>query len=133
MTNVAGISIDEYCPVCGKCDDWKEHRKKIEQQVRESAYHIINSKGSTYFAVGLALVKITASILRRQNSVLTVSSMLDGEFGLSDVCLSVPCVVTDTGISRILTSPLTPQELKSLSKSASILRDAIESLSGIEE
>ena len=42
----------------------------IEQQVRDSAYHIINSKGSTYFAVGLALVKITASILRRQNSVL---------------------------------------------------------------
>jgi L-lactate dehydrogenase len=130
MTNVAGINIDEYCPVCGKCDDWKEHRKKIEQQVRESAYHIINSKGSTYFAVGLALVKITASILRRQNSVLTVSSMLEGEFGLSDVCLSVPCVVTDTGISRIITSPLTEEELKSLSGSAAILRKAIRSLDG---
>jgi L-lactate dehydrogenase len=129
MTNVAGISIDEYCPVCGKCSDWKKHRKIIEQQVRDSAYHIINSKGSTYFAVGLALVKITASILRRQNSVLTVSAMLTGEFGIDDVCLSVPCVLSDKGIDRILTSPLTSGEMKSLSRSAAILRKAIDSLS----
>jgi L-lactate dehydrogenase len=133
MTNVAGINIDEYCPVCGNCEGWKERRKLIEQQVRESAYHIINSKGSTWFAVGLALVKISASILRRQNSVLTVSAMLDGEFGLNDVCLSVPCVVTDTGIARIIASPLTPEEMKSLSRSAAILRNAIESLSSGEQ
>jgi L-lactate dehydrogenase len=128
MTNVAGINIDEYCPVCGKCDDWKEKRRMIEEEVRESAYHIINSKGSSYFAVGLALVKISASILRRQNSVLTVSAYLDGEFGLSDVCLSVPCVVSDNGIARIITSPLTSAELHSLSRSSAILKDAIGSL-----
>ena len=108
MTNVAGISIDEYCPVCGKCSDWIKQRKLIEQQVRESAYYIINSKGSTYFAVGLALVKITASILRRQNSVLTVSTMLNGEFGLNDVCLSVPCVVSEEGVTRILYKSFNP-------------------------
>ena len=129
MTNVAGISIDEYCPVCGKCSDWKKQRKLIEQQVRDSAYHIINSKGSTYFAVGLALVKITASILRRQNSVLTVSAMLKGEFGITDVCLSVPCVISDKGVDRILTSPLTRDEKESLAKSAGILKKAIDSLS----
>jgi L-lactate dehydrogenase len=133
MTNVAGINIDEYCPACGNCDDWKKRRKLIEQQVRDSAYHIINSKGSTWFAVGLALVKITASVLRRQNSVLTVSAMLDGEFGLNDVCLSVPCVISDTGIARIIASPLTHEEMKSLSKSAAILKEAIESLSGNEK
>jgi L-lactate dehydrogenase len=132
MTNVAGINIDEYCPVCRKCDDWKEQRKLIEQQVRESAYHIINSKGSTWFAVGLALVRITASILRKQNSVLTVSSMLDGEFGLTGVCLSVPSVVSDTGITRIITSPLSTGELESLTRSAEIMRNAIESLAGEE-
>jgi L-lactate dehydrogenase len=128
MTNVAGINIDEYCDVCKKCDDWKEQRRRIEQQVRESAYHIINSKGSTWFAVGLALVRITASVLRKQNSVLTVSSMLDGEFGLTGVCLSVPSVVSDTGISRIISSPLSPGEMESLSRSAEIMRKAIESL-----
>jgi L-lactate dehydrogenase len=130
MTNVAGINIDEYCPVCGNCSDWNEKRQLIVQQVRDSAYHIINSKGSTYFAVGLALVKITASILRRQNSVLTLSAMLKGEFGINDVCLSVPCVVTDKGVARIITSPLTPEELDSLKRSAIILRQAIDSLSG---
>jgi L-lactate dehydrogenase len=129
MTNVAGISFDEYCHVCGKCSDWKKQRQLIEQHVRDSAYYIINSKGSTYFAVGLALVKITASILRRQNSVLTVSAMLKGEFGLNNVCLSVPCVVSDKGAERILTSPLTSDEMDSLSRSAAILKKAIDSLS----
>jgi L-lactate dehydrogenase len=129
MTHVAGINIDEYCPVCGKCEDWKKTKLMIEEQVRESAYHIINSKGSTHYAVGLALVKITGSVLRRQNSVLTVSTMLKGEFGISDVCLSVPCVVSDTGVTRIIKSPLTAGELESLSGSAAILRKSIESLS----
>jgi L-lactate dehydrogenase len=128
MTNVAGINIDEYCPVCGKCADWKKQRQTIEQQVRESAYHIINYKGSTQFAVGLALVRITAAILRTQNSVLTISAMINGEFGIRDVCLSVPCVVSDKGITRILESPLSDSELVSLSNSAKILRKAIDSL-----
>ena len=128
MTNIAGINIDEYCPVCGKCSDWKKQRKLIEQQVRDSAYHIINYKGSTQFAVGLALVRITAAILRSQNSILSVSTLVESDFGIKDVCLSVPCVVSDCGIVRIIESPLTSKELASLSNSASILRKAIDSL-----
>jgi len=132
MTHVAGINIDEYCPVCGQCSDWNKQKEIIEKQVRESAYHIINSKGSTYFAVGLALVKITASILRKQNSVLTVSAVLEGEFGLRDVCLSVPCVVSEYGVKRIIASPLPASELRALNHSAEVLRAAIDSLSGQE-
>jgi L-lactate dehydrogenase len=128
MTNVAGINIDEYCPVCGKCSDWKKQRQLIEQQVRDSAYHIINYKGSTQFAVGLALVRITAAILRSQNSILSVSTLVESDFGINDVCLSVPCVVSDSGVTRIIESPLTSKELASLSNSASILRKAIDSL-----
>jgi L-lactate dehydrogenase len=128
MTNVAGINIDEYCPVCGKCSDWKKQRQLIEQQVRDSAYHIINYKGSTQFAVGLALVRITAAILRSQNSILSVSTLVESDFGIKDVCLSVPCVVSDSGVTRIIESPLTSIELASLSNSASILRKAIDSL-----
>lgn len=128
MTNVAGISIDEYCKVCGKCSDWKHQRQIIEQQVRDSAYHIINYKGSTQFAVGLALVRITGAILRSQNSILSVSTLVESDFGIKDVCLSVPCVVSDTGVTRIIESPLSPKELSSLSHSAVILRKAIDSL-----
>jgi L-lactate dehydrogenase len=126
MTNVAGINIDEYCPICGKCSDWKKQRQFTEQQVRDSAYHIINYKGSTQFAVGLAMVRITAAILRSQNSVLTVSTMVNSKFGINNVCLSVPCVVSDGGVTRIIESPLSSEELTLLTHSADVLRKAID-------
>jgi len=129
MTNIAGISIDEYCPVCQKCSDWKKQRELIEQQVRDSAYHIINYKGSTQYAVGLAMVRITAAILRGQNSILSVSTLLESDFGISDVCLSVPCVVSDKGVSRIIESPLSQSEIASLTHSAIVLRQALDSIS----
>lgn len=128
MTHIAGIPVGEYCKVCGNCPGWQEQRMDIEQQVRDSAAHIINSKGSTYFAVGLALVKISGSILRNQNSVLTVSTYLDGEYGLKDVCLSVPCVVSVRGIERIIDVPLASGEQASLMNSAEILHKTIDSL-----
>lgn len=128
MTNIAGINISEYCPICGKCADFKKQRSLIEQQVRESAYQVINFKGSTHFAVGLALVRITGAILRKENSVLTVSILIDGEFGINDVCLSVQSVVSEGGVIKIIESPLPSEERASLLHSASVLREAIDSL-----
>jgi L-lactate dehydrogenase len=128
MTNIAGMPMEDYCPVCIHCTDWKTERRQIEQEVRDSAYHIIDYKGATYFAVGLALVRIVGAILRGQRSVLTVSTLLDGEFGLRDVCLSVPCIVSHKGVSRIIESNLNEQELVSLSESASVLKTAIKEL-----
>ena len=128
MTNIAGINIDDYCPVCAKCSDWKRQRTLIEQQVRDSAYHIINYKGSTQFAVGLALVRITGAILRSQNTILSVSTLVESDFGVKDICLSVPCVVSDKGVLRIIESPLSQDELALMSKSASVLRKALDSL-----
>jgi L-lactate dehydrogenase len=128
MTHIAGMGFEEYCPFCGKCSDWKEQQKLIEKQVRESAYHIINYKGSTQFAVGLALVQITGAILRSQNSLLTVSTMIDGEFGIEDVCLSVPTIVSDGGAMKIIESPLSPTELASLSHSADVLKGSVKTL-----
>ena len=100
----------------------------IEQEVRESAYHIIGYKGATYYAVGLALVRIIEAILRSQNSVLTVSVRLDGEFGLSDVCLSVPCIVSSRGVTTIINSRLPAEEQKALDNSAAILKKSIAEL-----
>jgi L-lactate dehydrogenase len=128
MTHIAGMNIEDFCPFCKGCDDWKIQREEIEKQVRESAYHIINYKGSTHYAIGLALVRITGAILRNQHSVLTVSTLLDGEYGIDDVCLSVPCVVSDSGIARLLENPLTPGEQELLVRSAGILKDAILSI-----
>ncbi|HOF20986.1 MAG TPA: L-lactate dehydrogenase [Bacteroidales bacterium] len=128
MTHIGGINIDQYCHICRKCDNWMAEREKIEQQVRDSAYHIISYKGSTHFAVGLAMVRITGTILRGENRVMTVSTILGGEFGLNDVCLSVPSMVSDKGVSRIIESPLANDEAISLAGSAAILKEAIKSI-----
>lgn len=124
MTHVGGIKIDAFCPTCGRCADWEAERSLIAQQVRDSAYHIIDYKGATCFAVGLALVRITSAILRSQNSVLTVSTILNGEYGLQDVCLSVPCIVSAKGIEKIVESRLPDNELAALHASAAALRQA---------
>jgi L-lactate dehydrogenase len=128
MIHAAGMQIDSYCPICGTCSDWTSERGRIERTVRESAYHIIDCKGATSFAVGLALVRITAAVVRAQRSVLTVSTLLDGEFGIRDVCLSVPCTVSTSGVERIIQSTLPPKEQARLSASAAALSNAIEQL-----
>jgi len=128
MTHVAGMPIDEYCPICGRCSDWTEELDKIEQKVRDSAYHIIDYKGVTCFAVGLALVRIAGAVLRGEKSVLAVSTKLDGEFGLHDVCLSVPCVVSSGGVERVVESRLPDHEIASLQASAAVLKAAIAQL-----
>ena len=123
MTHLAGMSMDDYCPACHKCGTWMEERSRIVQEVRDSAYHIIDAKGSTCYAVGLALVRIVGAILRNEHSVLTVSTRLDGEYGLEDVCLSVPCLVSQAGIERIIMGRLTDVEQQALHASASVLKD----------
>lgn len=128
MTHVAGTQIDQYCPVCGKCSNWLEERKHIEQKVRDSAYHIIDYKGATNFAVGLSLVTITGAVLRGQNSVLSVSTLLNGEFGLQNVCLSVPCVISTNGIEKIVASEINEHEHAALIESSSTLQYAIQQL-----
>lgn len=128
MTHVAGMPIDSFCPICRQCDDWKAKRSEIEQQVRDSAYHIISYKGATCFAVGLALVRIARAILRKENSVLTVSTRLEGEFGLHDVCLSVPCLVSGRGVEKIIVSNLPDGEMAAIAASAAVLKDAITQL-----
>jgi len=124
MTHIAGMPIDQYCPVCGGCTDWQAEKDRIEQAVRDSAYHIIDYKGATNWAVGLAMTRITRAILRDAHSVLTVSTLLNGEFGLDEVCLSIPCIVSSHGIEKVIESQLTTGETESLKKSAAILKSA---------
>lgn len=128
MTHVGGIPIEEYCPRCANCGGWEQERAKIAHQVRNSAYHIINYKGATYYAIGMALVRITATILQDQNSVLTVSTLLHGEYGLEDVCLSVPVMLGKDGVKRIVEAHLPPDEQALLEKSAEVLRKSYSEL-----
>jgi len=124
MTHIAGMPIDDYCPICGTCEDWKLERRQIEKAVRDSAYHIIDYKGATNWAIGLALTRITRAVLRDTHSVLTVSTLLNGEYSLSDVCLSVPCIVSANGIEKVIVSQLPPGEYQLLSNSANVIHTA---------
>lgn len=132
MTHIAGMQIDDYCPVCQKCGDWNQERERIVTEVRESAYRIIEAKGSTSFAIGLALVKIVSAILRNEHSVLTVSTLLNGEYGLKDVCLSVPCLVSQSGVERIMEGKLADEEHRALHASASVIGKSILELSNLK-
>ena len=128
MTSIAGQRVSECsCCACGApCR--KLDRAAILQEVRDSAYHIIDYKGSTYYAIGLALVRIAGAVLRDERSILSISVELHGEFGLQDVCLSVPCIVGRTGAGRIITAALAPEEQAALNASAERLRAALASI-----
>lgn len=128
MCHIAGMHFDEYCQMCGDCDDWQDTRREIEEAVRTSAYHIIGYKGATYFAVGQALVRIVSAIVRNEKSVLTVSTLLEGEFGLGEVCLGVPAMIGEAGVERILDLSLPPEEQAALEHSAEVLKKAISQL-----
>lgn len=116
VTHIAGMDLTEYCSGCGNCRSRldRETAAKIEDEVRRAAYTIINLKGATYYAVALAVRRIVEAILRDEHSILTVSSLLTGQYGISDVCLSLPTVVGAKGVVSILPVPLNESELSSL-------------------
>lgn len=128
MTTIAGRRIDYYCQE-GKClSGFDFDCDKILDEVRTSAYHIIDYKGATSYAVGLALTRIVGAILRNERSILSVSVSLEGEFGQDDVCLSVPCIVGRNGVEGIVESMLLAEEQVELDDSAQRLRSALSSI-----
>ena len=127
MTHVAGVPMKDYCDICQGCDTAKRH-EDIVQRVRNSAYHIIDYKGSTYYTIGLSLTRISEAILRNEHSILTVSLLLQGEYDINDICLSVPCVVGKTGIERIITAELFENEQAALRTSAQTLRGELDKI-----
>ncbi len=128
VTNISGIPLDDY---------FKENhpdirhglpKDEIFNQVRSAAYEIIQKKGATYYGVALAVKRIVEAIVRNENSILTVSSLLDGQYGLSDLCLSVPAIVNIQGISRIIDVPINEEEKALLHQSGSALKKVIAQL-----
>ncbi|MCK6212326.1 L-lactate dehydrogenase [Georgenia sp. EYE_87] len=100
-------------------------RAKIAEEVVTSAYRIIEGKGATNYAVGLAVVRIIEAVLRDEQRVLSVSSLLDDYLEISDVCLSVPSIVGKDGVGRRLVPVVTPHERDGLRRSAESVRAVI--------
>ena len=126
ITNIAGMDMDEYARRFGKCTP--KAREDIYQEVKRSAYDIIEKKGATYYAIALAVERIVECIAGEENSILTVSSVFTGEYGISDVALSVPTKVSGLGVEHIFEVPFSVEELEGLKKSAQTLKDNIKTL-----
>ena len=100
-----------------------EELDRIEEEVRTAAYKIIEAKRATYYGIGMSLTRITKAILGNENSVLTVTANLRGEYGEEDVFVGVPCVINGAGIQRILEFRLTDEEKAKFAKSCEELRE----------
>lgn len=105
-----------------------EDMEKIATDVRTAAYKIIEAKKATYYGIGIALNRITKAILGNENSVLTVSARLNGEYDQKDVYAGVPCVVNRNGIERVIELNLKPEELQKMNKSCELLREYYQGL-----
>jgi L-lactate dehydrogenase len=134
LANIAGMRLPDYCRANGLVYD-EAAMQKIFESTRDAAYQIIERKGATYYAVAAGLLRITQSILRHENTVLSLSSLVENYCGISDVCLSLPTVIDRGGVRQVLRLSLDEVETDRLRHSAGILRTTIAALrldSGVE-
>jgi L-lactate dehydrogenase len=115
------VPMHKYCEACDRACPGEDLRN-IFLQVKNAAYEIIKGKGATYYAIALAMVRITEAVLRDERSVLTVSTLVDDQYGIVDVCLSVPCIVGRSGVEQTLEIDLDPDEAEKLKASADMLK-----------
>lgn len=122
--NISGIPLQDFCEMCGYYAH-AENTEHIAAEVRNSAYEIIEKKQATYFGIAVSVRRICEVILRDEKSILPVSSLLDGVYGISDVALSVPVVMGKCGVERCVPIPLSDKELEKLRASAAMLRSIL--------
>lgn len=112
VTEIFDDERNEYC-----IDDMRS----IEEQVRTAAYKIIEAKRATYYGIGMAITRVVKAILGDENSVLTLSAKLCGEYDTRNVFIGVPCIVGRNGVKEILELSLTDDEMEKFRSSANIL------------
>lgn len=122
---IGGESFDLYAEQTSLAWD-DEIKNVIESDVKNAAYEIINRKKATYFAVALAVNRIVEAIFRDENSILTVDSLFEGQYGISDMYLAIPTIVNKDGAKEIIQIPLSEEEEKRFKKSAKILKSHLD-------
>lgn len=119
---IGGLKVNDFCELRGHFNH-EQSMKKIFENVRNSAYEIIERKHATYYGIAMAIKRICEAIVRNEKSILPVSSLMTGEYGLNDVVLSIPAVVDETGVQKVIPIELNDEELTKLKDSANILKD----------
>lgn len=125
--NVSGIDLNRYCHLQGG-EDHDAEMQKIYESVRDSAYEIISRKSATYYGIAMAVGRIAECIVKDEHSILPVSVALAGQYGLSNLALSVPSIVGKNGVEKVLEIPLSESENAALHASAAQMREVIKTL-----
>ena len=125
---IGGMDVEKYCSDYAQLGNVKEELKDLFVKVRNSAYEIIKLKGATNYSIALALVKITRSILRNENSILPVSTLITDYYGINDVCISIPSIVNKNGVEQYVRLDLSEEEQELFKNSANTLKKFIQSI-----
>ena len=125
--NISSLDLDHFCQLRGK-EHYREDLERIYQEVRDSAYAIIERKGATYYGIAMAVARIAECIVKNEHAMLPISVVLEGPYGLNGLCLSIPTIVGQNGVETVLEIPLSPREKNSLLSSAEQLNEVIQHL-----
>jgi L-lactate dehydrogenase len=127
--NVSGVPLNRFCEMRG-FHDHEQAMREIADNVKNSAYEIIEKKHATYYGVAMAVRRICEAIIRDEKSILPVSSLQHGEHGVDGLCLSMPAIVGADGVEKQVPIQLSGEETRELQNSAEVLRKVVEN-SGI--
>ena len=126
--NVSGLDLEGFCRLQSRRLRPAD-MERVYLTIRDSAYEIIRRKGATYYGIAMAVGRIAECIVRDEHSVLPISVVLEGEYGVEGAALSIPSIVGRNGLERILNIPLSAQEQAALDGSARQLKQVIAGLS----
>ena len=126
--NVSGLALEDFCRIRGQALRPGD-MERMYREVRDSAYEIIQRKGVTCYGIAMAVGRIAECIVKNEHAVLPISVVLDGQYGLDGLALSIPSLLGRQGLEEILEIPLSPEENRALRDSAAQMKQAIESLS----
>lgn len=123
-TNVSGIPLDDFCEMRGHFNHAQAMRE-IAQDVKNSAYEIIEKKDATYYGIAMSVKRICESIVRDEKSILPVSAIMHGNYGIDGIALSMPAIVGANGVETHVPISLSDEEIESLHQSAETIRGIV--------
>ena len=125
LLTIGGIHFEEFCPVCGTCDGMDDFKQNAAEEIRRTAYKIIEAKGSTCYAIGQAASLIVESIVRDERRILPVSTARVGFHGIPRTAFSFPTIVSNGGVIQVLDYTLPDDEQRLLEASARFVGENI--------
>jgi L-lactate dehydrogenase len=127
LANIGGVRLQDVAPLLKKTYSQSE-MDRLFLEVRDAAYEIIRRKGATYYAIGLGLLSIVEAIIADHRRILCVSTRMTGQYGVHDLCLSLPSVVGANGVDEVLTLALSAEEEEGFRRSADKLRQTLQAM-----